>query len=98
VERGLKIRRSGVPSDATKPALAVQMTERAIAADMPFARGAADAVYRGGDIEQALRRAGKGYGIGPKGDHRFGSWGDTHVVSDAAAQIASKLVPGARPA
>ena len=44
---------------ATKPALAVQMIARAIAADVPFARVAADSVDRVGDIEQALRRAGK---------------------------------------
>jgi SRSO17 transposase len=64
---------------ATKPALAVQMIERAIAADMPFAWVAADAVYGVGDIEQTLRRAGKGYVLGVKGDHRFGSWGDKPV-------------------
>jgi len=44
---------------ATKPALAVQMIERAIMADVPFSWVAADSVYGVGDIEQALRRAGK---------------------------------------
>ena len=66
---------------ATKPALAVKMIERAIAAGMPFAWVAADAVYGVGDIEQVLRRAGKGYVLGVKGDHRFGSWGDKPVVA-----------------
>ncbi len=74
---------------ATKPALAVEMIERAIAANMPFAWVAAEAVYGVGDIEQALRRAGKGYVLGVKGDHRFGSWGDKPVVADTATQIAS---------
>ncbi len=37
------------------------MIERAIAADVPFAWVAADSVYGVGDIEMALRRAGKGY-------------------------------------
>ena len=49
---------------ATKPALAVQMIERAIMADVPFSWVAADSVYGVGDIEQALRRAGKGCVLG----------------------------------
>lgn len=80
---------------ATKPALAVEMIERAIAANMPFAWVAADAVYGVGDIEQALRRAGKGYVLGVKGDHRFGSWGDKPLVAGTAVQIASNLDPAA---
>ena len=80
---------------ATKPALAVEMIERAIAASMPFAWVAADAVYGVGEIEQALRRAGKGYVLGVKSDHRFGSWGDKPVVAGTAAQIASDLDPAA---
>ncbi len=78
---------------ATKPALAVEMIERAIAAHMPFAWVATDVVYGVGDIEQALRRAGKGYVLGVKGGHRFGSWGDKPVVAGTAAQIASDLDP-----
>jgi SRSO17 transposase len=49
---------------AARPALAVKMIERAITAGMPFAWVAADAVYGVGDIEQVLRRAGKGYVLG----------------------------------
>lgn len=56
---------------ATKPALAVKMIERAFTAGMPFASIAANAVYDVGAIEQVLRRAGKGYVLGVKGDHRF---------------------------
>src|SRR5271154_1750173 len=48
----------------TKPGLAVTMIERAIAADVPFAWVAADSVYGVGDIETALRSAGKGYVLG----------------------------------
>ena len=44
---------------ATKPALAVQMIERAIIAGVPFSWVAADSVYGVGNVEQALRRAGK---------------------------------------
>jgi SRSO17 transposase len=49
---------------ATKPALAVAMINRAIEAGVPFCWVAADAVYGVGDIEQCLRRAGKGYVLG----------------------------------
>ena len=45
---------------ATKPRLALAMIERAIAAEVPFAWVAADSVYGVGEIETALRRAGKG--------------------------------------
>lgn len=44
---------------ATKPALAVQMIARAIAANVPFASVAADSVYGVGDVEKALRKAEK---------------------------------------
>ena len=60
---------------ATKPRLALAMIERAIAADVPFAWVAADSVYGVGEIEMALRRAGKGYVLGVPGNHPFRSWG-----------------------
>lgn len=41
---------------ATRPSLALNMIERAIAADAPFAFVAADSVYGVGDIEMAPRR------------------------------------------
>src|SRR6476659_7735755 len=53
-----------VPADvgfATKPKLATRMIARAIAASVPFKWVAGDTVYGVGDIEQQLRRAGKGY-------------------------------------
>ena len=80
---------------ATKPALAVQMIRRALAADVPFSWVAADAVYGVGDVEQALRRACKGYVLGVKSDHHFGSWGDKPPVAGTAAEIARDLEPGA---
>src|SRR3979411_1193895 len=49
---------------ATKPAIALKMIERALAAEVPFGWVAADSVYGVGDIEMALRRAGKGYVLG----------------------------------
>src|SRR5271163_4075665 len=56
-----------VPDDvgfATKPKLATSMIARAIAASVPFKWVAGDTVYGVGDIEQQLRRAGKGYVLG----------------------------------
>jgi SRSO17 transposase len=76
---------------ATMPALAVEMIGRSIAAKMPFAWVAADAVYGVGDIEQAPRRAGEGYVLGMKGDPRFGSRGDKPAIAGAAEKIASDL-------
>ena len=89
---------SHVPADmafATKPALAVQMIDRAIAADVPFLWVAADSVYGVGDIEQALRRAGKGYVLGVRSDHHFGSWHDKPAVAGSADEIAQELDPSA---
>ena len=46
---------------STKPQLAAEMIERALAAGVPFRWVAADSVYGVGDIERDLRQAGKGY-------------------------------------
>jgi SRSO17 transposase len=76
---------------ASKPALAVQMIMRAKAADVPFSWVAADAVYGVGDVEQALRRACKGYVLGVKSDHHFGSWAGKPPVAGTAQEIARDL-------
>jgi len=80
---------------ATKPALAVQMIQRALATEVPFSWVAADAVYGVGDVEQALRRACKGYVLGVKSDHHFGSWGEKPTVAGRADEIARDLELGA---
>src|SRR3984957_16637668 len=54
---------------ATKPKLATSMIARAIAASVPFKWVAGDTVYGVGDIEQQLRRAGKGYVLGVSSAH-----------------------------
>lgn len=87
-----------VPEDiafATKPQLARAMIARAIAAGMPFAWVAADSVYGVGEIEMALRRAGKGYVLGVKGGSQFNSWIGKPEVAGTAESIASDLDPSA---
>jgi SRSO17 transposase len=76
---------------ATKPHLALAMIERAVAADLPFAWVAADSVYGVGEVEMALRRAGKGYVLGVNASHPFNSWGDKLSVAGTAEGIARAL-------
>jgi SRSO17 transposase len=76
---------------ATKPRLAVDMVERAIRAGVPFAWAAADNVYGVGEVETALRRAGKGYVLGVAADRPFSSWGKRPAVSGTAEEIAAAL-------
>lgn len=78
---------------ATKPRLAAGMVARAIAANVPFAWIAADSVYGVGELETALRRAGKGYVLGVNANHWFGSWHPQILVAGEAQDIAQAL-PG----
>jgi len=80
---------------ATKPRLARQMIERAIAAGVPFAWVAAGSVYGVGEIEMALRRAGRGYVLGVNATHEFSSWIGQPMVAGTAEQIAKDLAPAA---
>ena len=76
---------------ATKPRLAVQMIGRAIAEGVPFAWVAADSIYGVGEVEMALRWAGKGHVLGVKTDSQFNSWGRKPVVAGTAEAIAQTL-------
>jgi SRSO17 transposase len=78
---------------ATKPALARTMIERSIAAKVPFAWVAADSVYGVGEVEMALRRAGKGYVLGVSSNHSFNSYGKPRSVAGTADIIAQDLQP-----
>ncbi|CAM4174918.1 hypothetical protein PAYE108092_20995 [Paracoccus yeei] len=71
------------------------MIERALAAEVPFSWVAADSVYGVGDIEMALRRAGKGYLLGVSAKHWFNSWDKPCAVAGTAKDIAADLPPHA---
>ena len=89
-----RIAAAHVPAEtafATKPRLARTMIERAMAAGVPFAWVAADSVYGVGELETALRRAGKGYVLGVNSTHQFRSWGTNTPVTGTAEQIAQGL-------
>jgi len=73
----------------TKPKLATRMIARVIAASVPFKWVAGDTVYGVGDIEQQLRRAGKGYVLGVSSTHVFRSWGKRRSVAGKAVDIAN---------
>ncbi len=75
----------------TKPEIAAQMIERALAAGVPFAWVAADTIYGVGRIEMQLRRAGKGYVLGAHATDQFSSWIDKPEVAGTAEQIAKAL-------
>jgi SRSO17 transposase len=68
--------------------------ERAIAAGVPFSWVAADSVYGVGEIEMALRRAGKGYVLGVNATHLFSSW-KKPTRAGTAEEIAQGLDPSA---
>src|SRR5271169_4107030 len=67
------------------------MIADAIAVSIPFRWVAGDTVYGVGNIEQQLRRAGKGYVLGVSSAHVFHSWGKRRSVSGKAEDIARTL-------
>src|ERR671916_2095488 len=79
----------------TKPEIAAQMIEGALAAGVPFDWVATDTVYGVGKVEMLLRRAGKGYVLGAHATDQFYSWIDKPEVAGTAEQIARALAPEA---
>jgi SRSO17 transposase len=89
-----RMKAAHVPDDvsfATKLQIARLMIARAIAAKIPFSFVAADSVYGTGEIETALRKAGKGYVLGVAANHVFNSWSKKQFVRGTAAKIAQNL-------
>ncbi|WP_249688723.1 IS701 family transposase [Microvirga sp. 3-52] len=79
----------------TKPQIAAQMIERAIAAGVPFDWVATDTVYGIGKVEMQLRRAGKCYVLSAHATDQFSSWIDKPAVAGTAEKIAQALAPEA---
>jgi len=71
------------------------MIERAIAAGVAFCWVAADTVYGVGEVEMALRRAGKGYVLGVTGAHHLHSWGVLPAIAGTAKEVSKDLPPAA---
>src|SRR5215211_3224137 len=93
-----RLRAAYVPDEVgftTKPRLALDMIERAIAAGVPFVWVAADTVYGTGEVEMALRRSGKGYVLGVSATQPFNAWIGKPEVAGTAEAIARGLEPSA---
>jgi SRSO17 transposase len=90
----VRLRAAHVPEKvafATKPQLALVMTERAIAAGVPFSWVVGDTVHGTGEVEMALRRAGRGHVLGTAANQPFNSWINKPLVCGTAEEIAHGL-------
>ncbi|GAB3377618.1 hypothetical protein GCM10027514_15160 [Azotobacter armeniacus] len=79
---------------STRPQSALQMIERALTAQAPFAWIAADTVYGVGAIETALRRAGKGCLLGVLMPSTPGSIGLQSPLQPSRLLMICRLLPG----
>ena len=93
-----RLRAAHVPEEVgftTKPRLALDMSEGAITAGVSFGWVAGDTVYGTGEVEMALRRAGKGYVLGVSATQPFNSWIGKPEGAGTAEAIARGLEPSA---
>lgn len=77
----------------TKAASAVKMIDRVLAVNVPFSWVAASIDYGAGDVEGALRRAGKGYVLAVSGKHHFNLRLNNGAVGGSAEEIARGFAP-----
>ncbi len=75
---------------ATKPRLALDMAERAIAAGVPFSWVRRHRLWHR-RVEMALRRAGKSYVLGTAATQPFNAWINKPLISGTAEEIAHGL-------
>ena len=76
---------------ATKPALALRHDRARHRGQGSVLLRRRRTVYGVGDIEMALRRAGKGYVLGVKSNEPFHSWGKPRLIAGTAKEIADGL-------
>lgn len=68
--------------------------QQALAGRGPFARVAADSVYGVDEVENTLRRAGRGYVSGENSSHWFGFWNTVPLMAGETKDIAQELPAG----
>ncbi len=74
---------------APTPRIAVGMIKRTLSAKVQFARIAADTVNGVGEIEQVLRRSGKGYVLGVTSTQQVRSWSKAQMIGGTAETVAA---------
>jgi hypothetical protein len=74
----------------------INMIERVIEVEVPFAWVAGDSVYGVGEIRRKPRQAVKGHVLGVNATHTFNAWTGKPEVTGTAEAIAARLPPASR--